>query len=148
MQEFFWYNWSPVHGSSIWWLYDGANSDLLQEGLCQHHGSKASILCCSTFFMVQLSHPYMTTGKTIALTRWVFVGKVIALLFNTVSRFTTAFLPRSSFSSFNFVAAITVHSDSGAQENKICHCFHCFPIYLPWSDGTECHNLHFLNAEF
>ena len=50
--------------------------------------------------------------------------------------------------SFNFVAAVTICSNFGAPENKVCHCFHCFPIYLPWSDGTGCHNLHFLNVEF
>ena len=61
----------------------------------QHHSSKASILQCSAFFIVQLSHPYMTTGKTIALTRWTFVGKVMSLLFNTLSRLVIAFLPRS-----------------------------------------------------
>ena len=61
----------------------------------QHHSSKASILWHSAFFVVQLSHPYMTTGKTIALTRWTFVGKVISLLFNMLSRFVIAFLPRS-----------------------------------------------------
>ena len=63
--------------------------------LLQHHNSKGSILWCSAFFMVQLSHPYMTTGKTIALTRWIFVGKVISLLFNMLSRLVIAFLPRS-----------------------------------------------------
>ena len=61
----------------------------------QHHSSKASILQCSVFFMVQLSHPYMTTGKNIALTRQTFVGKVMSLLFNTLSRFVIVFLPRS-----------------------------------------------------
>ena len=65
------------------------------QSLLQHHSSKASVLWCSAFFMVQLSHPYMTTGKTIALTRWTFVGKVMSLLFNTLSRFFIAFLPRS-----------------------------------------------------
>ena len=62
------------------------------KSLLQHHSSKASILQCSAFFMVQLSHPYMTTGKTIALTRWTFVSKVISLLFNMLSRFVIAFL--------------------------------------------------------
>ena len=65
------------------------------KSLFQHHSSKASILQCSAFFIVQLSHPYMTTGKSIALTRWTFVGKVISLLFNMLSRFVIAFLPRS-----------------------------------------------------
>ena len=65
------------------------------KSLLQHHSSNASILQCSPFFMVQLSHPYMTTGKTIALTRWAFVGKVMSLLFNMLSRAIIAFLPRS-----------------------------------------------------
>ena len=65
------------------------------KNLLQHHISKTSILRQSAFFIVQLSHPYMTTGKTIALTRWTFVGKVMSLLFNKLSRFVIAFLPRS-----------------------------------------------------
>ena len=65
------------------------------KSLLQHHNSKASILQCSAFFIVQLSHPYMTTGKTIALTRQTFVGKVMSLLFNMLSRLVIAFLPRS-----------------------------------------------------
>ena len=65
------------------------------KGLLQHHSSKASVLWHSAFFMVQLSHPYITTGKTIALARWTFVGKIMSLLFNMLSRFVIAFLPRS-----------------------------------------------------
>ena len=65
------------------------------KDLFQHHSSKASILQCSAFIIVQLSHPYMTTGKTIALTRWTFVGKVMSLLLNVLSRLVIAFLPRS-----------------------------------------------------
>ena len=65
------------------------------KSLLQHHSSKASILRCSAFFTVQLSHPYMTTGKTIALTRRTFVDKVMSLLFNMLSRLVVAFLPRS-----------------------------------------------------
>ena len=65
------------------------------NSLLQHHGSKASILQCSAFFLVQLSHSYMTTGKTIALTRWTFVSKVMSLLFNMLSRLVIAFPPRS-----------------------------------------------------
>ena len=64
------------------------------KSLLQHHSSKASILWCSAFFIVQLSHPFMTPGKTIALTRWTFVGKVMSLLFNMLSRFVITFLPR------------------------------------------------------
>ena len=66
------------------------------KSLLQHHSSKASILRCSAFFMVELSYPYMTTRKTIALTIWAFVNKVMSLLFNTLSRFVVAFLPRSN----------------------------------------------------
>ena len=79
----------------------------------QHHSSKASIPRCSAFFIVQPSHPYMTTGKTIALTRWTFVGKVMSLLFNMLSRLIVTFLPRSQVS-FNFMAAVTICSDFGA----------------------------------
>ena len=71
------------------------------KSLHQHHSSKVSILQCSAFFMVQLSHPYMTTRKTIALTRWIFVGKVMSLLFNMLSRLVIAFLPRSFSSKIN-----------------------------------------------
>ena len=65
------------------------------KSLLQHNSSKASVLWCSAFFIVQLSHPYMTTGKTIALTRWTFVGKVTSLVFNMISRLVVIFLPRS-----------------------------------------------------
>ena len=78
--------------------------------------------------MVQLSHPYMTTGKTIALTLGTFVNKVMSLLLNMLSRFVLAFLPRSKC--LYFKAAVTIHRDFGAQENKICHCFPFFPSYL------------------
>ena len=96
------------------------------RSLLQHHSSEASSLQRSAFFMVQ---PYMTPGKTITLTRRTFVGKVMSLLFTTLFRFVTAFLPRSKC--FNFMPAVTTCSDFGAQENKVCPCFHCFPIYLP-----------------
>ena len=90
--------------------------------------SKPSILWHSAFFIVQLSYPHMTIGKTTALTRRSFAGKVMPLLFNMVSRLATAFLLRSKCF-FNFMAAITICSDSGAPKNKVCHYFHCFPIY-------------------
>ena len=188
------------------------------RGLLQYHSSKTSILWHSAFFMVQLLHPYMTTGKTIALTRWTFVGKVMPLLFNTLSRLVIAVLPRSNhvlISRLQSPSAVILDvlvtqscptlcdptdyslpgssiksldkntgvgccshlqgvfptqgsnlgflhcrpilyclsyqgspSDFGVQENKVCHCFHCFPIYLLWSDGTGCHDLSFLNVEF
>ena len=74
----------------------------------------------------------MTTGKTIALTRQTFVGKVMSLLFNMLSRLVITCLPRSKHL-FNFMAAVTICSDLGAQKNKVWQCFHCFPIYFPWS---------------
>jgi len=100
------------------------------KSLLQHHSSKASILWHSAFFMVQLSHSYMTTGKTIALTIQTFVGKIMPLLFNTLYRFVIAFLPRSKHLLISWLQS-TICSDFGDQENKVCHCFHCFPIYLP-----------------
>ena len=96
------------------------------KDLLQHHSSKASILRHSAFFIRQLSHPYVTTGKTIALTRRTFAGKVMSLLFNMLSNSS----PKEQ-ASFHFMAAITICSDFGAPQNKVCHCFHCFPIYLP-----------------
>ena len=97
------------------------------KSLLQHYSSKASVLWCSLFSMVQLSHSYMTTRKTIPLTIWAFVSKVMSLLFNMLSGFVIVFLPRSR-GSFNFTAAVTIHSDFWAQENKVCHCFHCFSV--------------------
>ena len=81
-----------------------------------------------TFFIVQLSHPYMTTGKTIALTRWTFVGKVMSPLLNMLSRLVITFLLRSK--SFNFMATVT-YAVILEPQKLVCHCFHCFPIYLP-----------------
>ena len=81
------------------------------ESLLKHHSSKASILWCSVFFIVQLSHPYMIIGKTIALTRWIFVCKVMSLSFNMLSRLVITFLPRSKCL---FLAAVTICSDFGA----------------------------------
>ena len=100
------------------------------KSLLQHYSSKASILQCSAFFIVQLSYPYMTTGKIIALTTGTFVGKAMSLLFNMLSRLVITFLPRSK-RLLIFMAPITICSDFGAQKNKVSHCFHCFPICLP-----------------
>ena len=97
--------------------------------LLQHHSSKASILQCSAFFIVQLSHPYMTTGKTIALTRRTFVGKVMFLFFNMLSRWVITFLPRSKCPLISWLqspSAVILEP-----QNKASHCFHCFSIYLP-----------------
>ena len=100
------------------------------KSLLQHHSLKASILQRLAFFMVQLSHPYMTTGKTIALTIQAFVSKVLSLLFNKLSRFVTAFLPRSKGLLMSWL-----HPPSAVmlepRRIKVCHCLHCFPIYLP-----------------
>ena len=99
------------------------------KSLLQHHSSQASVLLCSAFFMFQLSHPYMTTGKTKALTRWTFVAKVMSLLFNMLSRLVMTFLPRSKrllISWLQSPSAVTL----GTQENTVCHCFHCSPICL------------------
>ena len=99
------------------------------KSLLQHHSSKASVLQQSAFFIVQFSHPYMTTGKTIDLTRWTFVGKVMSLLFNMLSRFVIAFLPRSKHLLISWL-----HSPSVVilePNNIVSHCFHFFHIYLP-----------------
>ena len=108
------------------------------KSLLQHHSSKASILQSSAFFIVQLSHPYMTTGKTIALTRQTFVDKVMSLLFNMLSRLVIAFLPRNKHLLISWLQSPSAVIWEPPQ-NKICHCFHCFPIYLPWIDVTGCH---------
>ena len=91
------------------------------KSLLQHHNSKASILQHLAFLR---SNPHITIGKTIALTIWTFIGKVMSLLFNMLSRFAIAFLPRNKPSLMSWL-------QFGAQENKICYCSHCFLIYLP-----------------
>ena len=168
------------------------------KSLFQHHSSKASILWLSAFFIVQLLHPYVTTGKIIALTRWtfvsprrrplqptpvflpgespwteepgglqsmgpqrvghdqatkhstaqysIFVSKVMSLHFNMLSRLVIVFLPRNKgllISWLQSPPAVILEP-----KKIVCHCFHCFPIYLPWNDGTGCHDLSFLNVEF
>ena len=97
------------------------------KSLLQHHSSKAIILQPLTFFIVQLSHPYMTTGKTIALTRWTFVCKVMSLLLNTLSRLVITFLPRSKRLLISWLQSPSAVI-FGAPKNKVSHCFH---IYLP-----------------
>ena len=102
------------------------------KSLLQHYSSKASILQCSAFFIVQLSHPYVTTGKTIALTRQVFVGKVMSLLFSTVSRLVIAFLPRSKRILISWPQSpFTICSDFGVQENKVCLLANWWPCLPP-----------------
>ena len=99
------------------------------NSLLQHHSSKTSILRCSAFFIIQLPHPYMITGKSIALTRWTFVGKVMSLLFNMLSRFVKAFLSRSKRLLISWLQSPLTKILEPPQ-NKVCHSFHCFPIYL------------------
>ena len=116
------------------------------KSLLQHHNSNASILWHSAFFIIQLSHPYTPTGRTIALTRRTFVGKVMSLLFNMLSRLVTAFLPRSKhllISWLQLPSAVILEP-----EKLVSHCFHCFAICLPWSYGTGCHDLHFWMLSF
>ena len=117
--------------------------DLVVQGtrksLLQHHSSKASILWCWAFFTAQLLHPYMTTGKTIALTRQIFVGRVMSLLFNKLSRLVIASLQRRLKSP----SAVILES----KKIKSITVSIFFRIYLPWSDGTRCHDLSFLNVE-
>ena len=99
------------------------------ESLLQHHSSKPSILLLSAFFIAQLSHPYMTTEKAIALIRWTFVGKVISLLFNMLSRLVITFLPKSKhllISWFQSPSSVILEP-----QRIVCHCFHCLPIYFP-----------------
>ena len=100
------------------------------KSLLQHHSSKASILRHLAFFTIQLLHPYMTTRKTIALTIQTFVSKVMSLLFNKLSRFVIAFLPRSKHLLISWLqspSAVILEP----KKMKSVTCFHCFPIYLP-----------------
>ena len=110
------------------WLYLLTVQGTLKS-LLQQHSSKASILRCSAFFIVQLSPPYMITGKTKALTRQTFVGKVMSLLFNMLSRLVITFYPRSKHLLISWLQSPFAMILEPPQ-NKVCHCFHCFPIYL------------------
>ena len=113
------------------------------KSLLQHHGSKASILERSAFFTVQLSHPYMTTGKTVALTIWIFVSKVMSLLFNMLSRFVMAFLPRSRcllISCLQSPSAVILEPPKIKSDTVST-------VAASISHGTRCHDLCFLNVE-
>ena len=115
----------------------------LSKESSQYHNLKVSIIQHSAFFIVWLSHLYMTTGKTTALAIWIFVSKMI---FNMLSRLVIAFFPRNKrllISWLQSPSAVILE----LPQNKVCHFFHWFPIYLPWSDGTGCHDLSFLNVE-
>ena len=111
-----------------------------------HHNSQASVLGCSAFFVIQFSHPYITTRKTIALA---LQTKMISLLFNMLSRFVIAFLPRRKYILILWLwSPSPVILEHRLQWNKICHCFHFVPIYLWWCDVTGCHDSCFLSIEF
>ena len=106
------------------------------KSLLQHHSSKVSVLQHSAFFMVQLSHPYKTTGKIITLTIWTFVGKVMSLHFNMLSRLVIAFLPRSKcllISWLQWPSAVILEPP----KNKVSHCFHCLPNICHELMGTD-----------
>ena len=110
-----------------WWDLLAVQGTL--KSLLQHHSSKASILQHSAFFIVQLAHPYMTTGKNTALTRWTFVDKVTSLLFNMLSRLVITFLPRSKHLLISWLqspSAVILET-----KKIVSHYFHCFRIYLP-----------------
>ena len=130
-------DWSPLEWTG--WI------SLRSKGLARVF-SNTTVQKHSGLFTVQLSHLYMTARKTRALTRWTFVGKVMSLLLDMLSRLVITFLPKSKR-----VLILWLQSSSAVilepPKNKVWHCFHCFPIYFPWSDGTRCHDLHFLNVE-
>ena len=116
------------------------------KSILQHHSSKALVLWHSAFFMVQFSHPYMTTGKSVALTTWTFVGKVMSLLFNMLSGLVIAFLPSRKCLLISWLqspSAVILKP----KKIKSFTLTIVSPNYLPWSDGTGCHDLHFFNVE-
>ena len=129
--------WSPLAWTG--WISlqsEGLSRVFSNTTVQKHHSSALS-------FIVQISHPFMSTGKTIALTRWIFVGKAMSLFFSMLSRLFITFLPRSKclfISCLRSPSAVILEP----KKNKVSHCF---PIYLPWSDGTGCHDLRFLNVE-
>ena len=137
-------DWFPLG----WTGWISLQSKGLSKVFSNHHNSKASILRHSAFFIVQLSHPYMTIGKTKALTRWTFVSKVMSLFFNMLSRLVITFLPRSKHLLISWLQSPYAVILEPPPQKKVSHSFHCFPIYLPWSDGTRYHDLSFPNVEF
>ena len=133
-------DWSPLEWTGWISLHSKGPSRVFSNTTVPKHQFSDTQLS-----LVQLSHPYMTTGKTIAMTRQTFVGKAMYLLFNMLSRLVIAFLPKSKrllISWMQSPSAVILEP-----RNKVSHCFHCFPIYFPWSDRTRCHDLRFLNVE-
>ena len=106
------------------------------KSLLQHHSSTVSILQCSAFLMVQLSHPCMTTRKTITLTIWTFVDKLMSLPFNTLPRFVTAFLLRSNYLVISWLQSPSTMILEPKKRKSVTASFHLFPFYFLWSDGT------------
>ena len=137
-------DWFPLG----WTGWISLQSKGVSKSLLQHHSSKASILRHSAFFIVQLSHPYMTTGKTIALTRRTFIGKVTSLLFNMLSRLVITFLPKIKHLLISCLHSLSAVILEAPRQNKVSHIFHWFPIYLPRSDESGYHDLSILNVEF
>ena len=124
---------SNEHPGLISFRMDGLDLLAVQgtlKSLLQHKSLKASILPHSAFFTVQLSHPYMNIGKTIALTRQTFVGKVMYLLFNMLSRLVITFLLRSKHLLISWLQSLPAVILE-PRKKKVSDCFHCFPIYLP-----------------
>ena len=134
-------DWSPLGWTG--WISLQLQGSL--KSLLQHHSLKASILLCSAFFMDQLSHPYMTTGKTIALIRQNYVSKVMSLIFSMLTGLEIAFLPRGKQL---LISWLQLPSAVILEPKKIKSVTHCFHIYLPWSDRTGCHDLGFFNVDF
>ena len=135
-------DWFPLGMTGLISLQSSEHSRVFSSTTIQKH----QLFPTQPFFMVKLSYLYITTGKTIALNIQTFVRKVISLLFKMLSKFVIAFLSKARHLLISWLQSLS--SDFGTQENKVCHCFHCLPSYLPWSDGTGCHDLCFLNVEF
>ena len=127
-----WTGWISLHTKGLSWVFSNTTDQSISQ--------------CSAFFIVQLSHPYMTTGKTIALTTQPFVRKVMSLLLNILSRVFITFLPRSKRILISWLQSPSAEILK-PPKTKVWHCFHCFPIYFPWSDGTRWRDLRFLNVE-
>jgi len=129
--------WFPSRLTGLVSLLSKRLSKVFSRTTVQHSG----------FFLVQLAHPHMTTGKTIALTIWTFVGKGMSLLFSTLSRFVIAFLPKSNHLLISWLQSpLTVILEP--QKEEICYCFQLFSFYLPWSDGTRWYDASFFKIEF
>ena len=135
-------DWSPLG----WTHWISFQSNGLSRVFSHTTVQKASILWHLAFFTVQLSHPYITIGKTVPLTTQTVVGKEMSLLFNMLSRLVITFLPRKKCLLISWLqspSAVILEPP----KIKVSHCFHSFPIYLPWSDGTRCHEISLLNVE-